>query len=288
MTRGAIPYEAVILAAGRGSRLASKTGEMPKAILPIGPRSSVDGQETNFLRRQVELLAAAGVERVVVVVGYLREMIIEEMKSWQVKPQLVVNPTPEIQTSGSLHSFQYAVRAGLGVLSGTHQTLLMDADIVYHPQVLAALLAAPAQSTLLISAGGVEDEEQVLVYGSYQRPLFLGKGLRPSLVNGAPCLGEATGIVKFSPSDHPLARQTIDWMLGDPDAAEGSLRHRGFGPARRATEHEELSQRFCYYGRMRAVPFAEGLPFMEVDSAEEYARLRNELYPALLAREEER
>ena len=49
-------YEAVILAAGRGSRMGERTSAYPKALLPIGPRSLHDATETNFLRRQVELL----------------------------------------------------------------------------------------------------------------------------------------------------------------------------------------------------------------------------------------
>ena len=33
------PYQAVILAAGRGSRLSQETDARPKALLPIGPRA---------------------------------------------------------------------------------------------------------------------------------------------------------------------------------------------------------------------------------------------------------
>ena len=47
-------YQAVILAAGRGSRLGDRTKEIPKALLPIGPRSLTDKTETTFLRRQSE------------------------------------------------------------------------------------------------------------------------------------------------------------------------------------------------------------------------------------------
>ncbi|MCA9603883.1 MAG: NTP transferase domain-containing protein, partial [Myxococcales bacterium] len=69
----AAPYQAVILAAGRGDRLSEKTDLTPKSILPIGPRSLADRTETSFLERQVRLLKAAGVDHVVVVIGYLRE-----------------------------------------------------------------------------------------------------------------------------------------------------------------------------------------------------------------------
>lgn len=276
------PYEAVILAAGRGSRLSEKTGEVPKALLPIGPRSADDATETTFLRRQVELCYALGVERVVVVVGYLRELIEADVAGWERKPELVVNTTPDIGVSGSLHSFQFAVRAGLGVLSGSHQTLLMDADIVYHRAVLQTLLEAPEASTILISPTTVDDQEEVLVWGELAAPRFLGKGLTPALTGGLPLLGEATGIVKLAPRDHALAREAMDWMLGDPDAAEGTLPHKGFGPAKRATEHEELTQRLMLLGKVRGLCFDAGLPFMEVDSPAEYAELRERFYPALL------
>src|SRR5436190_21532022 len=97
----AAPYQAVILAAGRGSRLHEHTHEIPKALLPIGPRALSDKTETNFLRRQVELLHSLGVTQIVVVVGCLKEQIIDAVTRWDVKVQPVVNPTPAIGTSGS-------------------------------------------------------------------------------------------------------------------------------------------------------------------------------------------
>lgn len=280
------PYQAVILAAGRGSRLSEQTTARPKALLPIGPRGHDDATEVSFLRRQVELLGALGVEQVVVVIGYLGEVIAAEVSSWPGSIELVINTTQDIRTSGSLHSFQHAIRAPQSVLDGRYQTLLMDADIVYHRDVLSCLLAAPEASTLLVCDRYRTSAEEVLVYGTTRRPRYLGKGLTPELVDGAPCLGEATGIVKFAPCDHAVVRQTIDWLLGNPDARDGSLEYRGFGPARRATEHEELTDRLMRSGRMRALTFpGDELPFLEVDTAEEYRMLRTELYPRLLAME---
>jgi choline kinase len=280
------PYQAIILAAGRGSRLTDQTARQPKALLPIGPRRHNDATQTSFLRRQVELLQASGVEQVVVVIGYLREQIATEVSSWPTSVELVVNTTQDIRTSGSLHSFQHAICAHQSVLDGRHQTLLMDADIVYHRDVLSCLLATPEVSTLLVCDRFRTSEEEVLVYGTTRRPRYLGKGLTPELVDGAPCLGEATGIVKFGPRDHAVVRRTIDWLLGNPDAPEGSLEYRGFGPARRLTEHEELTDRLMRSGRMQALTFpGDELPFLEVDTAEEYRMLRTELYPRLLAME---
>ncbi len=278
-------YQAVILAAGRGTRISEETDRRPKALLPIGPRSLSDPTETSFLRRQAELLRELGVEQVVVVVGYLKELMIDDIASWGPWVQVVVNPAEDITTSGSLDSFGCAARSSCGILDGTRQTLLMDADIVYDRRMLQLLLDAPERSSMLVCRTRVADMEEVLVYGTADRPRFMGKGLTPTLVDGEPCLGEAVGIVKFAPADHALAREVVTWMLGDPEAPEGDLRRIGFGPARRLTEHEELTQRFMRNRRMSAIVFGEELPFMEVDSADEYATLRQQFYPGVLKME---
>jgi choline kinase len=278
----AAPYQAVILAAGRGSRLAEHTREMPKALLPIGPRSLADKTPTSFLRRQVEILREQSVRDIVVVVGCLKDLILEEAKHWDVPLRFVVNPTEDMGTSGSLHSFQYASRSAYGVLDGTKQTLLMDGDIVYHRGALARLLDAPEESSMLVTGAFDGDDEEVLVWGTVERPRFLGKGLTPALVSDASCLGEAVGIVKFAPADHALARESMDWMLGDSSADPNSGRYRGFGPARRATEHEELTQRFMRYRKMRCVMIGPDLPFMECDDAREYRKVRETFYPHIL------
>lgn len=281
-------YEAVILAAGRGSRLSDRTAEVPKALLPIGHRGSDDPVETTFLRRQVELLKEAGVDRVVVVIGYAGHQIADELAEWASWVRIVENPTPDIQTSGSLHSFQFAIRSEHGVLDGSRQTLLMDADITYHRDVLGGIIDSPADSTLLVCDRFERNNEEVLVYGEAHGPRFLGKGLTDELVGGLPCLGEATGIVKIAPQDHSVARASLNWLLGNPEAPQGTLRHKGFGPARRATEHEELTQRLMLLGRMRASVFSgDELPFMEVDTLTEYLHLREVLYPRLLELEAE-
>ncbi len=58
---------AVVLAAGRGSRMGALTAATPKPLLPVGGRS--------LLEHIVRGLAGAGVERVIVVIGYLGEQI---------------------------------------------------------------------------------------------------------------------------------------------------------------------------------------------------------------------
>ena len=177
----AAPYQAVILAAGRGSRLHEHTHEIPKALLPIGTHAVHDKTETNFLRQQVELLHGLGVGQIVIVVGCLREQVIAAVARWDVPVQLVVNPTPDIGTSGSLHSFQFAVRAGIGVLDGRMQTLLLDADIVYHRDALRRLLDASERSALLVCDLERIDERLREARCSSRRPVQIVYALEQAL-----------------------------------------------------------------------------------------------------------
>ena len=88
--------------------------------------------------------------------------------------------------------------------------------------------------------------------------------------------------MKFAPDDHALARETIDWLLGDPDAPEGTLRRRGYGPARCATEHEELTQRFMRYGACAACASAKRSRSWSATTRASTESVRESFYPQLL------
>jgi UDP-N-acetylglucosamine diphosphorylase / glucose-1-phosphate thymidylyltransferase / UDP-N-acetylgalactosamine diphosphorylase / glucosamine-1-phosphate N-acetyltransferase / galactosamine-1-phosphate N-acetyltransferase len=68
---------AVVLAAGRGKRMGEATSELPKPMLTVGGRP--------MLEHVLERLAAAGLEKLLVVVGYHRELIEEHFRGWPVE-----------------------------------------------------------------------------------------------------------------------------------------------------------------------------------------------------------
>ncbi len=65
---------AVILAAGRGTRMGQMTEEIPKPMLPVQGRP--------MLEHILERLAAAGVARFLVIVGYQHEAIESHFSNW--------------------------------------------------------------------------------------------------------------------------------------------------------------------------------------------------------------
>lgn len=60
-------FQAVILAGGLGTRMRPATETIPKPMIPVGGKP--------FLQHQIELLAAAGVRRVLLLISYLGEQI---------------------------------------------------------------------------------------------------------------------------------------------------------------------------------------------------------------------
>jgi NDP-sugar pyrophosphorylase family protein len=67
--------QAIVLAAGRGTRMGEITAETPKPMLSVHGRP--------ILEHILERLAAAGAERFLLVVGYHREIIQEHFRNWR-------------------------------------------------------------------------------------------------------------------------------------------------------------------------------------------------------------
>lgn len=137
---------AVILAAGRGTRLAGHTGEYPKGFLKIGDRTIIE--------ESIERLERAGIDDVLIVTGHAA--VHYEMLAAQ-RPGLVRTVhNPRFAESGSMYSLHCARQAIAG------DFLLLESDLVYEPRALSCLLGQAALDAILISGPtGAGDEVYV-------------------------------------------------------------------------------------------------------------------------------
>ncbi|NWF85712.1 MAG: NTP transferase domain-containing protein [Bryobacteraceae bacterium] len=78
---------AVVLAAGRGTRMGDATAEVPKPMLAVRGRP--------MLEHVLENLADAGVERFLVVVGYRRDVIESHFRKWRLPVDFAVQEAPD-------------------------------------------------------------------------------------------------------------------------------------------------------------------------------------------------
>ena len=118
-----LQYHAVILAAGKGSRLGALTTRKPKCLLPLGSETIIE--------RQLRLLQDTGVSRITMVVGYQRDAISARLGE---RVRMIVNDRYE--TTGNIVSLWEA----RGLFSDN--TLILNSDIIYERGILEAVIAS--------------------------------------------------------------------------------------------------------------------------------------------------
>ena len=257
---------AVVLAAGVGRRLGRPP--VPKSLLPL---SGEDGEPT-FLGRHVRILRDCGVDEVLVV---LSEGTVERAQHLE-GVELVVNQF-DTSTTGSTLSLLCGLRAADRNDGGL---VITDADIVYERMLLESVIGSCDQSCLFLAPQVSGDDEEVRVYGrGHEDPILIGKGLSPCLTAGLDLLGESLGIIHVAAEDREFVQETARWLTGWPDESPA------YGFAKSRSEHEELWQYCLTLQRMVAAQVPAGLQYAECDTAEDYAYIRNELFPAILAKE---
>lgn len=259
--------KAVILAAGSGNRIADAARGVPKPLLPLDGHA---GSPT-FLDWHLTMLSRVGC-REIYLVGNRDTFGTHLAAMDHVAATWILNPTEDLSTSGSAHSAQYAWHSANRILDGRSRVLLMDADILYDPALLHRLATQHGtRSKTLVSAHHDPGDEEVLVFArpdDRSRAVLHGKGLLGSpLADGLVCVGEATGILLFEPSAHATLAAATDWAI-----------QRSRGGTR--SEHEDVTQLLMARGDVDIVTFDDAA-FMECDTPEEYAVLREDLYPRL-------
>jgi len=240
---------AVILAAGMGSRLREELDDRPKGLLVLGERPIV---EESVLR-----LVRAGIERIVIVTGYMEAAYREMARAF---PELIVTVNNDVYAeSGSMYSL-YCAREHL-----EGDFLLLESDLIYEQRALTEVLACPADSCVLLS-GWTHSGDEVYVSTADGRLVAMSKD-RSSL-SEAPA-GELVGITKVSAE---LFRHMEAFSA---DAFRHSL----------MVDYETD----CLVGVAPDHPvecrLVEGLLWAEIDDPDHLARARRSVYPAIRARD---
>jgi len=101
--------QAVILAAGEGSRLRPLTRSKPKALIPVANRPIID--------YVIDALLENGIREIVVVVGYRKEEVIQHLNSLEDAAPGCRTGTPA-RTGDALRAAEPEIRGDLLVLPG--------------------------------------------------------------------------------------------------------------------------------------------------------------------------
>ena len=181
---------ALILAAGRGSRLGDSGDEVPKCLLEIGRR--------RLIEHQIDMLTDAGVGPVHVVVGYGADEIREIVG---MRAGYVVNPRWE-QTN-SLYSFWLARNSIRG------EVVVLNSDVIFAPEILGRLLDQPGDAVAIDSSSGA-GREQMKVKASAGLLVAMSKELPPDQA-----AGENVGILKLTAETAALTFDCAGRLIED-------------------------------------------------------------------------
>ncbi len=234
--------KAVILAAGRGSRLGTKGKEQPKSMIKIGEKS--------IIHNQIQTCLEYGINDFVVVVGYqmdvLKSHILELLKPDQVT--FVENPI--YATTNTLYSL-WLCRDLF-----TDDFIYFNADIFFGGKMLD-LFNNSQTSEFILEEKKCGAEEVKLVIDKNMDISFIGKQIEPEK-----CAGEFIGIAKFARNDLKLLENRLT------ECVDKNLGNNYFEYAVNLMLSETT---------LKAVP-SQDLPCIEIDFPEDLEKAKTIIY----------
>jgi choline kinase len=233
--------QALILAAGGGSRLGIQGDGGPKCLLEIGGRPLIE--------HQLEALADAGIGPVGMVVGYRADEIREAVR---IRAEYIENRRWD--ATNSLYSFWLAREWVRGPV------LVLNSDIIFDPRVLERVMAVEGDAFAYDSTSGQGAEHMKVRLSDKGRLLAMSKEFAPEHASG-----ENVGLLKFT-------GETAARLLEHA----GRLVEAGQGGCWLGSAICELARE----RRIQGVDIA-GLPWGEIDFAYDLDKVRREVYPAI-------
>ena len=184
----------VILAAGMAKRLRPLTNDRPKCLLTIGGRT--------LLQRTVEALQSVGITELVVVTGYLRDMIEDYLDSHFPEMNIRYIDNPDYATTNNIYSLWLSREAVRG-----KDFLLLDSDILFDPAIIRRVLESEG-SSLALNRHPMGEEEMKVVVDSHQQITAISKTCAVS-----DAIGESVGIEKITADYSAALFRELDQMM---------------------------------------------------------------------------
>ena len=234
--------KAIILSAGRGSRLLPLTAARPKCLLDVGGVSVV--------RHQIGALARSGVDDVTVITGFLPQVVEEDVARHGTSATVRTLFNPFYQIADNLASCWMA-RGAM-----TSDFLLINGDTLFEDALLERVLSAPATAvSVTVDKKGSYDEDDMKVTLRGTQLVGIGKTLNHSETDA-----ESIGMLRFMGDGPRVFSNQLDAMMRTPEGVRSWFLKAIDGLAKSGITVETTS--------------IEGAKWSELDTPEDYETVR--------------
>ena len=163
--------QAVILAAGNGTRLRPLTDHLPKCLVEVG------GQP--ILQYQLEALCEAGVRECIIVVGHRAAQVRSAFGTRFRGLSITYVENKVFETTNNIYSLWLARREITGDL------LLLEGDVIFEPDLLTDLLDLPHENTAVVDRYRPPmNGTVILAHGDWASAMVLKADQRPGFDYG--------------------------------------------------------------------------------------------------------
>lgn len=169
-----------MLVAGRSTRLYPLTLDRPKCLLEVGGKT--------LLEHQLDALATVGIDELILVTGYLREMIEAKVEQVRSRYPFAIRFvfSPDFAKTNNLHSL-WAAREEVDGFD----FLCLHADVLFHPGILQKAASDPRDIVLVAEPEILQETMKLQLDGD--RVTSVGKHISMKEADGT-----FPGIAKFS------------------------------------------------------------------------------------------
>ncbi|GHT08906.1 nucleotidyltransferase [Bacteroidia bacterium] len=187
--------KAIILAAGTASRLRPLTEHTPKCLLKVGSK--------NLLQRTIDALIENQIKDIVIVTGYLHEMIESFVVSHYPGLSVEFIYNDRYESTNNIYSLWLSKDSVLNA-----DILLLDSDILFEPAIIACLLASSHAACLALNKHELGAEEIKVIVDSNNRVEEISK-----VCSIEKAVGESIGIEKMSNDFVRILFSELDEMI---------------------------------------------------------------------------
>lgn len=242
--------KAVILAAGRGTRIRSASAGRPKCLLKVGDRTLID--------RQVDWLFNEGVSEIAIVVGYRQGDIVSHLET---------SHPDEMRRIRFIDNANFAITNNMYSLwlarhwVKNERFLCLNADVLCHPSILGLTMASSEDIAVAVDPEFREETTKVIVEGD--RIVALGK-----TITREACSGTFANVAAFSARGARALFQR----------AEARFALQDFG-----CFYNDILHRMASDGERIGVVRVQHLPWAEIDNPADLEFARQVIFPQILA-----